>query len=156
MVTTRWLDETEMRTWLAWVRSSLQLRDRLDAELVAEHNLSLPEYEVLAFISQAPESHARMAALAATAIVSRSRLTHLVDRLVQRGLVMRQQCPSDRRGWFAALTPTGRRLLKRAAPTHVRGVRQYLIDVLTPDEVTDLGPILERVVAAICPGPKET
>ena len=51
---TRWLDDLEMRTWLAWVQSSLLLRDRLDAELVAEHDLSLAEYEVLAFVSQAP------------------------------------------------------------------------------------------------------
>ena len=75
-----------MRTWLAWVQSSLLLRDRLDAELVAEHDLSLAEYEVLAFVSQAPAGRLRMAELAATTIVSRSRLTHLVDRLVRRGL----------------------------------------------------------------------
>jgi DNA-binding MarR family transcriptional regulator len=148
---TRWLDDLEMRTWLAWVQSSLLLRDRLDAELVAEHDLSLAEYEVLAFVSQAPAGRLRMAELAATTIVSRSRLTHLVDRLVRRGLVTRQQCPSDRRGWFAVLTPAGRRLLRKAAPTHVRGVRQYLIDVLTPDEVAALGPVLERVVAAVAP-----
>jgi DNA-binding MarR family transcriptional regulator len=146
---TRWLDEVEMRTWLAWVQSSLRMRDQLDAELVAEHDLSLPEYEVLAFVSQAPQGRLRMTELAATTIVSRSRLTHLVDRLVRRGLLVRQQCPSDRRGWFAVLTPAGRRLLRKAAPTHVRGVRQYLIDVLTPDEVVSLAPVLERVAAAL-------
>jgi DNA-binding MarR family transcriptional regulator len=149
---TRWLDDTEMRTWLAWVQATLQLRDRLDAELVAEHELSLPEYEVLAVISQNPDGRARMAELAAVAIVSRSRLTHLVDRLAHRGLVARQQCRSDRRGWFAVLTPAGRRLLQRAAPTHMRGVRRYLIDVLTPDEVATLGPALERVADAIVRG----
>jgi DNA-binding MarR family transcriptional regulator len=149
MAETRWLDDVEMRTWLAWVQSSLLLRDRLEAELVAEHDLSLPEYEVLAFVSQAPAGRLRMTELAATTIVSRSRLTHLVDRLVRRGFLVRQQCPSDRRGWFAVLTPAGRRLLRKAARTHVRGVRQYLIDVLTPDEVAALGPVLERVVGAI-------
>ena len=152
MASTRWLDDAEMRTWLAWVRSSLKLRDQLDAELISEHNLSLPEYEVLAFVSQAPDGQLRMAELAATTIVSRSRLTHLVDRLVRRGLLVRQQCPSDRRGWFAVLTPAGRRLLRTAAPTHVRGVRQYLIDVLTPDEVAELAPVLERVVDALPSG----
>jgi DNA-binding MarR family transcriptional regulator len=149
MAETRWLDDVEMRTWLAWVQSSLLLRDRLEAELVANHDLSLPEYEVLAFVSQAPAGRLRMTELAATTIVSRSRLTHLVDRLVRRGFLVRQQCPSDRRGWFAVLTPAGRRLLRKAARTHVRGVRQYLIDVLTPDEVAALGPVLERVVGAI-------
>jgi DNA-binding MarR family transcriptional regulator len=149
MAETRWLDDVEMRTWLAWVQSSLRMRDQLDAELVAEHDLSLPEYEVLAFVSQTPRGQLRMTELAATTIVSRSRLTHLVDRLVRRGLLVREQCPSDRRGWFAVLTPAGRRLLRRAAPTHVRGVRQYLIDVLAPEEVTALAPLLERVAAAL-------
>jgi DNA-binding MarR family transcriptional regulator len=149
MPETRWLDDVEMRTWLAWVQSSLRMRDQLDAELVAEHDLSLPEYEVLAFVSQAPRGQLRMTELAATTIVSRSRLTHLVDRLVRRGFLVREQCPSDRRGWFAVLTPAGRRLLRKAAPTHVRGVRRYLIDVLTPDEVTALAPVLERVAAAL-------
>jgi DNA-binding MarR family transcriptional regulator len=149
MAETRWLDDVEMRTWLAWVQSSLRMRDQLDAELVAEYDLSLPEYEVLAFVSQAPHSRLRMTELAATTIVSRSRLTHLVDRLVRRGLLVREQCPSDRRGLFAALTPAGRRLLRRAAPTHVRGVRQYLIDTLTREEVAALAPVLERVAAAL-------
>jgi DNA-binding MarR family transcriptional regulator len=149
MAETRWLDDVEMRTWLAWVQSSLRMRDQLDAELVAEHDLSLPEYEVLAFVSQTPRGQLRMTELAATTIVSRSRLTHLVDRLVRRGLLVREQCPSDRRGWFAVLTPVGRKLLRRAAPTHVRGVRQYLIDVLAPEEVTALAPLLERVAAAL-------
>jgi DNA-binding MarR family transcriptional regulator len=149
MAETRWLDDVEMRTWLAWVQSSLRMREQLDAELVAEHDLSLPEYEVLAFVSQAASGRLRMTELAATTIVSRSRLTHLVDRLVRRGLLVREQCPSDRRGWFAVLTPAGRRLLRRAAPTHVRGVRQYLIDVLTPEEVAALAPLLERVAVAL-------
>ena len=149
MAETRWLDDVEMRTWLAWVRSSLRMRDQLEAELVAEHDLSLPEYEVLAFVSQATKGRLRMTELAATTIVSRSRLTHLVDRLVRRGLLVRQQCPSDRRGWFAVLTPAGRMLLRKAAKTHVRGVRQYLIDVLTPEEVAALAPVLERVAAAL-------
>jgi DNA-binding MarR family transcriptional regulator len=148
----RWLDETEMQAWLNWLLSSSLLRDKLDAELTAEHQLSLAEYEVLAQLSQSPGERARMSELAQLAVVSKSRLTHLVDRMVERGFVERERCPNDRRGLFAVLTPAGRTVLEAAAPSHVDSVRRYLIDVLDRGELRTLGCALGRVVDGLSDG----
>jgi DNA-binding MarR family transcriptional regulator len=148
----RWLDETEMQTWLNWLLSSSLLREKLDAELTAEHQLSLAEYEVLAQLSQSPGERARMSELAQLAVVSKSRLTHLVDRMVERGFVERERCPNDRRGLFAVLTPAGKKVLRTAAPSHVESVRRYLIDVLDRSELQTLGCALGRVVDGLSDG----
>src|SRR3954464_10715688 len=98
MAETVWLDEDEQRTWRTLLRHQVHVLDRLDSELVAEHGLSLADYEILAQLSEAPERRLRMSELADVALVSRSRLTHRVDRLVEGGFVVRQPCPTDRRG----------------------------------------------------------
>ncbi len=129
----KWLDDEEQRTWRIWLRHSLLLFDRLDAELRHGHGVGLADYEILVQLSEAPEHRLRMSELASQALVSRSRLTHRVDRLVADGLVERRPCPTDRRGLFAVLSPRGEELLSQAAPTHVNGVRRYAIDPLSAD-----------------------
>jgi DNA-binding MarR family transcriptional regulator len=131
VVETRWLDADEQVTWRMWLRHSMLLFDRLDAELRREHRIGLADYEILVQLSEAPDHSLRMNELADQALVSRSRLTHRVDRLVEAGLVERQPCPTDRRGLFAVLSPAGMALLQAAAPTHVAGVRRYAIDPLS-------------------------
>lgn len=132
MVETQWLDAEEQVTWRTWLRHSMLMFDRLDAELRREHRIGLADYEILVQLSEAPDHSLRMNELADQALVSRSRLTHRVDRLVEAGLVERQPCPTDRRGLFAVLSPAGLALLRVAAPTHVAGVRRYAIDPLSP------------------------
>jgi DNA-binding MarR family transcriptional regulator len=159
MAETRWLDDDEQRTWRTLLRHQVYVLDRLDSELVAEHGLSLADYEILVELSEAPDRRLRMAELADGALVSRSRLTHRVDQLARDGLVVRQPCPTDRRGMFAVLTTKGAKLLERAARTHVASVRRYVIDPLRPSTqqalVADLGPVvvdLERdELATGCP-----
>ena len=144
MADTNWLDDDEQRAWRTLLRHQVYVLDRLDSELAASHDIGLADYEILVQLSEAPKRRLRMAELADVALVSRSRLTHRVDRLVDRGFVVRQPCPTDRRGTYAVLTAKGQRLLERAAPTHVEGVRRYVIDPLrrTTQQalVTDLAP----------------
>jgi DNA-binding MarR family transcriptional regulator len=128
---TRWLDADEQQAWRTWLQHSLLMFDRLDAELRRSHGIGLADYEILVQLSEAPDHSLRMNELAEQALVSRSRLTHRVDRLVEAGLVERQPCPTDRRGLFAVLSPAGLALLEAAAPTHVGGVRRYAIDPLS-------------------------
>jgi DNA-binding MarR family transcriptional regulator len=100
-----------------------------------------------------------MSDLAEGALVSRSRLTHRVDRLVARGLVTRVPCPTDRRGINAVITEAGLDLLTQAATTHLEGVRRYVIDPLSRTTqaalVDELGPALAELerdeLAAGCP-----
>src|SRR5690606_32684985 len=111
--------------------------------------LTLADYEILAHLSEAPDDRLRMSELADAALVSRSRLTHRVDRLAARGLVAREACPTDKRGTFAVLTPAGRSTIVATAPTHVEGVRRYLVNRLDPDLLTAVGEGLGQVADAV-------
>jgi DNA-binding MarR family transcriptional regulator len=141
----RWLDQTEMTAWRAFLKVSTRLFDQLDRELVEGHGLSLGDYEVLAILSDAPDRRLRMSELASRLMVSRSRLTHHADRLERQGLLARASCPTDRRGSFAVLTDAGAAKLVEAAPCHLDGVRQHFVDLLTPDQVATLSRALSKV-----------
>lgn len=146
---TRWLDANEQRHWRAWVAASTLLRERLSQELQAEHGIVLGDYEILVRLSEAPNRSLRMSALADHTLASRSRLSHQVDRMEKAGLVRREACPDDRRGQLAVLTEGGWNLLVEAAPTHVEGVRQHLVDVLTPAQFAAVGEACSTVVAEL-------
>jgi DNA-binding MarR family transcriptional regulator len=88
-----------------------------------------------------------MSDLADAVVLTRSGLTRLVDRLEQRGLVERRRCPTDARGFLAALTEEGDRRLEEARRTHLAGVRQRFLDKLEPEELEILGGIWQRVGA---------
>jgi DNA-binding MarR family transcriptional regulator len=141
----RWLDQTEMTAWRAFLKVSTRLFDQLDRELVESHGLSLGDYEVLAILSDAPDRRLRMSELASRLMVSRSRLTHHADRLERQGLLARASCPTDRRGAFAVLTDAGAAKLAEAAPCHLDGVRQHFVDLLTADQVATLARALSKV-----------
>jgi DNA-binding MarR family transcriptional regulator len=146
--TVLWLTADEQHAWRLLLRVSLTLVDRLDAELREAHDISLGDYEILAHLSSQPDEMLRMRDLADRALVSKSRLTHTVDRLVARGLVRRQACADDRRGISAVLTPDGRALLELAAPTHVDGVRRLFISRLPKNGVAQLVRALQLVADA--------
>jgi DNA-binding MarR family transcriptional regulator len=156
MAATTWLTEDQQAAWRAVLQVSVVLLERLDAELQAAHGLSLSEYEVFVHLSAAPQRRLRMRELAERALVSRSRLTHTVDRLERRHLVTRERCETDRRGFFAVLTPEGMALLEAAAPTHVAGVRRYLIDRIPPDALPVVTGALDGCLDALAEDPRGT
>lgn len=144
---TAWLDEAEMQAWKAFLRASIRLMERLDAEL-AGYGISLADYEILVHLSEEPGGELRMTELAARTLVSRSGLTRRLDRLVEAGLVVRRTCPTDRRGVLAVLTAAGRRRLEDAAPTHVGGVRRHFLSQLHGHDLHVLAGSLNDVVAS--------
>ena len=146
--TGRWLTPAEMEAWRAFLRAHARVTRVLDAELAAECDLPLGSYEVLLHLHNAPNYQLRMSELAERALLSRSGLTRLVDRLASEGLLTREVCATDHRVTFATLTDEGYDRLKKAAPTHLRGVRQHMVDLLTPQEIKVLGTALARVAAA--------
>ena len=139
------LDSCEMAAWHALIRSHARVIRRLEAELEAEQGLTLQAYEVLAHLSESPERRARMSDLAALVVISPSGLTRLVDKLAAEGLVERQRCAGDARVVYATITAAGLQRLKSAYPTHLRGVREHLIDRLDREHlaaiVDALGPL---------------
>jgi DNA-binding MarR family transcriptional regulator len=145
----RWLNEEEMRAWRAYVVGTALLECQLNRELQQAHQLALADYEILMRLSEAPCGRMRMSTLAEQVASSKSRVSHQVGRMERAGLVRRQECPGDRRGVFAQLTSRGWEVLRRAAPTHVRGVRAHLIDALSEQERQVLAEVFERVITRL-------
>ena len=145
----RWLDGAEMRAWRGFIEGSQRLMEVLNRELQAGHGLSLADYRILVMLSESPDGSVRMSELADGVLSSRSRLTHQVRRMESEGLVVRSTCVDDGRGVLAVITDQGREKLTEAAPTHVRGVRSYLIDLLEPAELTGVAEVFGKVDAAL-------
>ena len=139
------LNEEELAAWRGMLRAHAELTKELDAELAREHNLPLSSYEVLLYLADAPEGRMRMAELADSVLLSRSGLTRLVDRLQREGLLKRERCDSDARGYFAEITPKGRRLFDEARRTHLDGVRARFLSRFSRDELRALGALWQKL-----------
>ena len=144
-----WLDAEEMRAWRAYVVGKAVLDAQLNRDLQEHHQLALGDYELLVRLSEAAGGQARMSTLAEQLASSKSRISHQIGRMEKAGLVRRQECPADRRGVFAVLTSRGADVLRRAAPTHVRGVRDNLVDLLSDRERLVLAEVFERVLGHV-------
>jgi DNA-binding MarR family transcriptional regulator len=148
---TRWLDVEEQRAWRSYMYSWMLLDDRLDRELTREAGISHAYYEILVQLSETEGRALRMSELADRCLSSRSRLSHAVSRLEERGWVRRQVCAEDGRGQLAVLTDEGFAALEAAAPVHVEGVRAHLFDQLTPEQVAAMRDIGETLLHHLDP-----
>ena len=146
---TPWLDAEQQRIWRVFLGGTTVLMDRLDRDLRTQHGLSMPEYEILVRLSEAPSRSIRMAELADAVSHSRSRVTHTIARLEREGIVLRGQSSDDGRGVSATLTDQGFAVLEAAAHTHVRGVHDYLIAMASPDDLAAMGTIMESVLQTL-------
>jgi DNA-binding MarR family transcriptional regulator len=126
------------------MRALLDLR--ITRDLAADSGLSDADYDVLSNLSETPEHRLRLNQLAEHMLWSKSRLSHQLTRMEERGLVKREHAPSDGRGAVISLTPGGWKAIEAAAPLHVESVRRNFIDLLSPEQAKVLGEIAERVV----------
>lgn len=136
---TRWLTQQEQASWRAWLSASRLLTEQLNRELTEQHGMTIADYVILVQLSESPDHRVRMSDLAEQTLASRSRLSHQIDRMEKRGLVRREACSDDRRGYFAVLTDAGMDTIVAAAPDHVAGVRAHLVDLLGPEGFASLG-----------------
>jgi len=134
-----------MAAWRAYVVGSALLTYRLHRDLQERHGLALADYELLVRLSEVPGGAIRMSSLAGLVASSKSRVSHQVGRMVNDGLVRREGCSSDARGVFAVLTAKGAARLEDAAPTHVKGVREHLVDRLSAEERATVAEVFGRV-----------
>ena len=139
------LDELEQRAGQALLHAHHDVLGRLDAELRAEHGRSLTDYDVLLRLANAPDRRLRMSELAARVLLSPSGLTRVVDRLARDDLVRRERDPRDARVQLARLTSQGRHVLRRAALTHLRGIREHFTGRLTPAQLRAVADALEVI-----------
>jgi DNA-binding MarR family transcriptional regulator len=140
-----WLTAAQQRVWRTYLLGSARLSDTLDADL-RRFGIDLGEYEILVCLEEAPDRRVRMSELADAVHQSRSRLTHTVARMERHGLVARVDCPTDRRGVWAELTPAGLELLTRAAPCHVAAVRRTFVEAVGPDDYAAIGRAFRRIL----------
>jgi DNA-binding MarR family transcriptional regulator len=140
----KWLTPSEMVAWRTYIIASRQLLAALDADL-KEHDLTLPDYEILALLSDAPDRQMRMSELAKIALLSRSRLSHRMKVMEKAGWLKREPCPVDKRGYFAVMTPKGWKAIVAAAPDHVESVRARFLDHITKSDQQVIAQIFERI-----------
>ena len=137
----------ELEVWRTFIRVHAQVLRRLEADLVERHGLPLAWYDVLVRLLEADDRRLRMTELAERVMLSPSGLTRLVDRMVDEGLVRREQAERDGRGFYAVLTDVGYERLREATGTHLRGVREYVISRFEPDELAQMSALLRRIDA---------
>jgi DNA-binding MarR family transcriptional regulator len=135
----------------AW-RSVLLAQDRviraIERDLADAGQISLSWYDVLLELNAAPGRCLRMQDLSHRVVLSRSRVSRLVDDLEGEGLVERRPDPGDRRATLACLTPPGRGALRRAAPVYLRGIERYFTTHLHEGERATIARALRRVIDA--------
>ncbi|GLY29716.1 MarR family transcriptional regulator [Kineosporia sp. NBRC 101731] len=151
MTDTPWLDDAQLAAWVRLFALVELLPGTLDSQMRRDAGITQFDYYVLAMLSEAPEATLRMTSLAQLTNSTLARLSHVVQRLEQRGLVERHPCPEDRRATNARLTEAGKETVARAAPGHVATVRQHVIDALTPEQVAQLTTILDAVLVRLDP-----
>jgi DNA-binding MarR family transcriptional regulator len=122
---------------------------RIAQAIQHDTGLSGADYEVLVNLSEAPAGRMRAFELGRATQWEKSRLSHHITRMVERGLVQRESCPTDNRGAFVVLTPSGRSAIEAAAPKHVEHVRRWFIDSLTPEQLDALAEISETITAKL-------
>jgi DNA-binding MarR family transcriptional regulator len=150
-VSTDWLDADERATWLKLIAVVELLPGVLDSQLRRDSDLTHFEYFVLAMLSEASEHTLRMTELGQLTNATLPRLSHVVRRLADRGLVERFPCPEDGRATNVRLTPEGRNLVISAAPGHVSTARENVVDVLTRAQLRQLDAIAKALLPHLDP-----
>ncbi len=139
--------------WIGLLETHKRLTRAVNAELEAEHGLSLSAVELLARLSAAEGQILRLTDLAERTGLSLSRVSRIVDNLEDRGLVERRRCPQDKRARHAGLTPAGAELLEAAQVTHLAGVRESFFAHLEPAELAALAAVFGRLSPGVgCSG----
>jgi DNA-binding MarR family transcriptional regulator len=146
-----WLDDAQLAAWVRLAAVLELLPGVLDSQLRRDADLTHFEYYVLAMLSEAPDHTLRMTHLAQQTNATLPRLSHVVSRLEDRGLVERFPCPEDKRATNARLTPDGWAKVQATAPGHATTVRQHVIEALTDDQVGQLAEIAEAILGRLDP-----
>jgi DNA-binding MarR family transcriptional regulator len=143
------MSDTGVAAWAALLRVHAALVPQLDRELQAACGLPLTWYDVLLELNSAPGRRLSMGELGAVAVVSRSRVSRVVDQLAAAGLVTREANPDDRRSAYAAITEAGRERLRAAAPTYLGGIDRHFTAQLSAAEARGVATALEKILSAL-------
>jgi len=140
------LSPAELAAWRGMLQAQASLLHSMDAELTAAHGLALRSYEVLLHLEEARRHRLRMSDLSRSVLLSPSGVSRLVDRMERDGLVRRERCSEDGRGYWAVLTSRGEAMFREARATHLAGVRRLFLGHFSGDDLTRLTGYWERLV----------
>jgi DNA-binding MarR family transcriptional regulator len=143
------LTKPQRAAWRALFEAHALVLGRIDKDLEAEGVGSLSEYDVLFTLYESPGRRQRLAEVASAALISRSGLTRLLDRLERKGCIRREGAPEDRRGTYAVLTEAGVEELRRIWAVYSRGIARYFLAHLSDAEAAEVGAIFGRVRTAL-------
>src|ERR1700722_18477384 len=152
-MTAAWLSDDEQGAWRTYLRMSSLLPAALNRQLQQDCGLTLPEYEVLVQLSEAPEHRLRPFQICEALNWEQSRLSHQLTRMERRGLVSRQECAADGRGAFIELTAAGADAIAAAAPRHVSTVRGLIFDQLSGAQRTAFEEACAAILTALSEQP---
>lgn len=155
MVAPRWLDDDEFRAWIGYRRMRLLLDAEIARDLMRTSGLSMPDYDVLSALADAPGRRRRLTVLAAHMLWSKSRLSRHISRMEARGLVVREVDAADARRADVVLTEEGRQAIVEAAQHHVESVRKHFVDLLTEDQLRRFADVAETVLGELPPRPDD-
>src|SRR5436305_9058207 len=142
------LDGAALAAWRSFLQSHALILRELDADLLAEQGMTTRDYQVLLYLSKAPDRRLAMSALAESTMLTRSGITRLIDGLVSAGSVERISCPSDARVSYAGLTDAGYDKLRQAGCTHIAGIRRAFPERFRDQEIEQLAELLGRLPGA--------
>jgi DNA-binding MarR family transcriptional regulator len=137
-------DADRLAVWRSFLIAHAEITRQLEQELIAEREMPLGWYDVLVQLQEAG-GYLRMQELASSLLVHKSSLTRLVDRMEEAGYVERVATPDDGRGYNAVLTREGREALRRAAPTHLRGIQEHFAQHLTDSDVVAMARVFGKL-----------
>jgi DNA-binding MarR family transcriptional regulator len=152
-MTGAWLSDDEQCAWRTYLRMSSLLPAALNRELQQDSGLTLPEYEVLVQLSEAPRHRLRPFQICEALNWEQSRLSHQLTRMERRGLVLRQECEADGRGAFIELSTAGADAISGAAPRHVAAVRRLVFDRLSDAQRAAFEEACAAIVTALSEQP---
>lgn len=142
------LEGAALGAWRSYLQSHAGIVRALDADLIAQHGLTVRDYEVLLYLAQADERKLPMSALSERTMLTRSGITRLIDGLVGQDMIERVSCSSDARISYARLTDAGYEKLREAGCTHVAGIERLFLTHFTPAELDQLADLLGRLPGA--------
>ena len=150
------MSDTDLAAWSALLRVHAALVPVLDRELQGTCNLPLTWYDVLLELNSAPGRRLSMGQLGEVAVVSRTRVSRVVDQLAGEGLVVREANPDDRRSAYATITDAGRKRLRAAAPVYQAGIQRHFTSQMSAAESRSVATALEKVLCALADYPRSS
>src|SRR6266436_4955338 len=140
------LSDTQLASWANYQRMRVRLTERINRQLAQKAGLSEADYEILSALIESPNESVRALALRCGLEWEKSRLSHQLRRMEERDLITRQECVEDNRGSVIRVTEAGRKLANEAKVYYEEAVRQYVVDVLTAEQLQALGTIAETIL----------